>query len=87
MKVNSQTLAAAGITGSLAVVIMIAIILFVLGLNLCIFAVVGVLFAYLWNTFVVPNVGAELPTLLWWQAGLVLMALRVFMGIITPSRT
>jgi len=86
MKLRSSDLAALGITGSFAVVMMIAIITFVFAVNLGVFAIAGLLFAYLWNTFVVPNVGSDLPTLLWWQAGLALLALRVLMGIITPVR-
>jgi hypothetical protein len=76
-----------GITGATAVVLMIVVIVGVLALNLGIFALIGLLFAYLWNTFVVPNVGADLPTLVWWQAALLLLALRVLMGIIMPSRS
>ena len=86
-RVNAETLAAAGITGSLAIVIVVAVILLVLGLSLGIFALAGVVIAYLWNTFVVPNVDADLPTLLWWQASLILLGLRMLFGLLIPARS
>jgi len=56
----------------------ILIILFALA----VFGVVGGVMAYVWNTFVVPNVAADLPILLWWQAALGVLALRMLVGII-----
>lgn len=55
----------------------ILIILFALA----VFGVVGGVLAYVWNTFVVPSVAADLPTLLWWQAALGVVALRVLVGV------
>lgn len=87
LRINSKDLAAVGITGSFAIFIMITVLVVVLGLSMGVFALCGLLFAYLWNTFVVPNVGTELPTLIWWQASLILLALRVLMGVIIPNRS
>jgi hypothetical protein len=84
---TKESLAAAGITGGLAVAIFVAILLVVIGLSVGIFAIAGVVVAYTWNTFVVPNVDADLPTLLWWQASLILLGLRMLFGLITPTRS
>jgi len=86
-KISMESLAAVGITGGLAVALILGIIALVLALNLGIFALLGVLIAYVWNTFVVPSVDADLPTLLWWQASLILLALRVVTGVIMPNRS
>jgi hypothetical protein len=80
-------LAAAGITGGLAVVIFVTVLLFVIGLSALIFGIAGAVVAYVWNTFVVTNVDADLPTLLWWQASLILLGLRMLFGLIMPTRS
>jgi hypothetical protein len=85
-RVTKESLAAVGITGGLAVTIFVAVLLLVLGLSLGIFALAGVVVAYVWNTFVVTNVDADLPTLLWWQASLILLGLRMLFGLIMPTR-
>ena len=87
MKVSTESLATAGITGGAAVAIVLSCVLFVLCFSLCIFALAGLVTAYGWNEFVVPNVDADLPTLVWWQAGAILICLRMLFGLIMPSRS
>lgn len=86
-RVTKESLAAVGITGGLAVTIFVAVLLLVLGLSLGIFALAGVVVAYVWNTFVVTSVDADLPTLLWWQASLILLGLRMLFGLVMPTRS
>lgn len=84
LKLDKQKLAAAGITGGLAVLLFLAVALITVGISLGIFALVGALVAYLWNTMVVPNVDAHLPTVLWWQAAALLLGIRIVFGLIIP---
>jgi|GEM_PF-3699660 len=87
VKLNSSDLAKVGITGMSAFVLMMIVVFVLLLLNLGVYALLGLVFAYLWNTFVVPNVGTHLPLLLWWQAGLLLLALRVFFSVVLPDKS
>ena len=82
MKVTTESLAAAGITGGAAVFLMFALVMFVLAVNLGIFALVGVVLAYLWNTLLLPNVDADLPIVLWWQAALAFLGARMLLGLL-----
>ena len=58
------------------------VVLFVLALNLGIFALIGVGVAWAWNTVLIPNVATELPVITWWQAALGLLGLRMLIGFL-----
>jgi len=86
-RINTEALAAAGITGGFAVAVILFVLVLVLIISFGIYALAGLAVAYCWNVFLVPNVEAQLPTLVWWQAAIGLLGLRMLAGLILPSRS
>jgi hypothetical protein len=64
-----------------AVLLGLVAVLLVLCISLGLMAVGGVIVAWAWNTLLVPNVTAELPVILWWQAALGILAVRFVIGL------
>ena len=58
-----------------------ALILFFV-LNLAVFAVMGVVIAYFWNNFLIPNVDLTLSAISWWQAAIGVWLVRILKNVL-----
>lgn len=74
-------------TSDLPVAISLAFLLLagVLMLSFVCYAIGGLLIAWAWNAFLVPNVEG-VPTILWWQGALGLLGIRFILGLLSPRK-
>ena len=79
VKLVTNKLSEEGLNATAITIIVFCFLLFVLVLNLAIFAFLGFLFAYLWNTFAAP-LFPNVSTVVWWQAALLLLGIRILIG-------
>jgi hypothetical protein len=49
------------------------------------YAIGGLLIAWAWNAFLVPNVEV-VPAIVWWQGALGLLGIRFILGLLSPRK-
>lgn len=67
------------LAGCLAIILVVVI-------SLGFMALAGLVLAYCWNTFLVPNVEAQLPLLTWWQGAIGFLGLRMLFRLFRSSK-
>jgi zinc transporter ZupT len=59
-------------------------IFFCLFFSLSVMALAGWVVAWAWNSFLVPN--SDIATIVWWQAALGILGVRMILGLMLPTR-